>query len=176
MNPCCEHLFREAKREIEIRDKRIIELQSECTRLFEPTREFWNMENQTRIENLIKENELYTDKIFELEDKSSVLTVELEGYKAEFEKYLKAYHIEIETNRKLQAENERLQNYVITGYEQGVDELTKELNICNQILWEIVDAWYYEIAFGQKMYHIKTIITDKHYSYLRKFIGRKNER
>lgn len=78
MNTCCEHLFREAKREIEIRDKRIIELQLECTRLFEPTREFWNMENQTRIENLIKENELYTDKIFELEDKSSVLIEALE--------------------------------------------------------------------------------------------------
>lgn len=38
MNSCCEHLFREAKREIEIRDKRITE-------------------NQTRIENLIKVNE-----------------------------------------------------------------------------------------------------------------------
>jgi hypothetical protein len=71
MNPCCEHLFREAKREIEIRDKRIIELQNECTRLFEPTRSFWNMDTQTRIEALIKENELYTDKIFELEEKLS---------------------------------------------------------------------------------------------------------
>lgn len=91
MNPCCEHLFREAKREIEIRDKRIIELQSECTRLFEPTREFWNMENQTRIENLIKENETL-----------------------------------FETNKKLQAENERLQNYVITGYEEGIKELKAE--------------------------------------------------
>lgn len=101
MNPCCEHLFREAKREIEIRDKRIIELQSECTRLFEPTREFWNMENQTRIENLIKENEILFEK-----------TVELEGYKIEFEKYLKAYHFEIDTIRKLQAKNRKLKECV----------------------------------------------------------------
>jgi hypothetical protein len=78
MNPCCEHLFREAKRELEIRDKRIKELQDECTRLFEPTRTFWNMESQNRIESLIKENELCTDKIFELEDKSSVLVKALE--------------------------------------------------------------------------------------------------
>jgi uncharacterized protein YdcH (DUF465 family) len=91
MNPCCEHLFREAKREIEIRDKRIIELQSECTRLFEPTREFWNKENNKRIENLIKENEVLFKK-----------TVELE------------------------AEINRLQNYVISGYEQGIEELKKE--------------------------------------------------
>jgi hypothetical protein len=51
MNPCCEHLFREAKREIEIRDKRIKELQDECTRLFYPTREFWNQE---RVKPLIE--------------------------------------------------------------------------------------------------------------------------
>jgi hypothetical protein len=87
MNECCQHLFREAKREIEIRDKRIKELQDECTRLFEPTREFWNMENQTRIENLIKENKLYTDKIFELEAKSSVLIEALVNYLCEIEKY-----------------------------------------------------------------------------------------
>lgn len=62
-----------------------------------PTREFWNMENQTRIKNLIKENEVLFEK-----------TVALEGYKAEFEKYLKAYHFEIETIRKLQAENAKL--------------------------------------------------------------------
>lgn len=71
--------------------------QTVCTRLFEPTREFWNMENQTRIKNLIKENEVLFEK-----------TVALEGYKAEFEKYLKAYHFEIETIRKLQAENAKL--------------------------------------------------------------------
>lgn len=59
MNTCCMHLFREAKIEIEIRDKRITE-------------------NQTRIEELIKLNELYTDKIFELEDKSLVLIEALE--------------------------------------------------------------------------------------------------
>lgn len=44
MNECCQHLFKEAKRELEIRDKRIKELQDECTRLFDPTREFWNQE------------------------------------------------------------------------------------------------------------------------------------
>jgi len=44
MNKCCEHLYREALREIKIRDNRIKELQDECTRLFEPTREFWNKE------------------------------------------------------------------------------------------------------------------------------------
>jgi hypothetical protein len=50
MNECCQHLFREAKRELEIRDKRIKELQDECTRLFYPTREFWNQE---RVKPLI---------------------------------------------------------------------------------------------------------------------------
>lgn len=58
MNECCKHLFREAKKEIEIRDKRIKELQDECTRLFEPTREFWNKglqaENKKLREALIK--------------------------------------------------------------------------------------------------------------------------
>jgi len=44
MNPCCEHLYREALKEIKIRDNRIKELQDECTRLFEPTREYWNQE------------------------------------------------------------------------------------------------------------------------------------
>lgn len=110
MNSCCEHLFREAKREIEIRDKRIIHLQSECTRLFEPTREFWNMENQTRIENLIKENEVLFKNIVELE-----------------------------------AENQRLQNYVITGYEEVIEELKKENAELNQKLsniWKEAEEFY----------------------------------
>lgn len=44
MNECCQHLYKEAIRELQIRDKRIKELQDECTRLFDPTREFWNQE------------------------------------------------------------------------------------------------------------------------------------
>ena len=62
MNPCCEHLFREAKREIEIRDKRIKELQDECTRLFEPTREFWNKE---RASVLIEALEVISERTLE---------------------------------------------------------------------------------------------------------------
>lgn len=80
MNPCCEHLFREAKREIEIRDKRIIELQNECTRLFEPTRAFWNEENHKRIENLIKENEVLFEKTVELEAENAKLRECVEWY------------------------------------------------------------------------------------------------
>ena len=68
MNPCCEHLFREAKREIEIRDKRIKELQDECTRLFEPTREFWN---GTTLKNM---NEKYEKE----REKSKMLVEALE--------------------------------------------------------------------------------------------------
>jgi uncharacterized protein YukE len=68
MNPCCEHLFREAKREIEIRDKRIKELQDECTRLFEPTREFWN---GTALEKM-------NDKLEQERDRSEVLVEALE--------------------------------------------------------------------------------------------------
>lgn len=49
MNKCCEHLFREAKRELQIRDTRIAELQKECTRLFEPTREFWNSDTRSDL-------------------------------------------------------------------------------------------------------------------------------
>lgn len=154
---------------------------------------------------------------------------DLIGYKEEFEKYLKAYHVQIDTTMKLQtrieslvAENaklfeeakrelaykdkkiayleaecervyhpirefwnqekdeemkrlkeeiDRLKNYTVAGYQEGIEELKSELNVANQILWEIVDAWYEGNAFGQKMYHIGTIITDKHYSYLKKFIG-----
>lgn len=52
MNDCCQHLFREAKKELEIKDKRIAVLEAEATRLFEPTRKFWNERQGEKIEAL----------------------------------------------------------------------------------------------------------------------------
>jgi hypothetical protein len=49
MNECCRHLFREAKKELEIKDKRIAHLEAEVTRVFEPTREFWNNQRKQEI-------------------------------------------------------------------------------------------------------------------------------
>jgi hypothetical protein len=68
MNPCCEHLYREALKEIKIRDNRIKELQDECTRLFEPTREFWN---GTALKNL---NDKYERQV----ENSNILVEALE--------------------------------------------------------------------------------------------------
>jgi hypothetical protein len=69
MNDCCRHLFREAKKELEIRDKRITELQAECTRLFEPVREFWNVERISEVEKLKEELNLTNQILWEITDK-----------------------------------------------------------------------------------------------------------
>ena len=55
MNKCCEHLFREAKKELEIKDKRISFLESEITRVFDPIRQFWNNENKEKLDKAEEE-------------------------------------------------------------------------------------------------------------------------
>jgi hypothetical protein len=52
MNECCRHLFREAKKELEIKDRRISFLESEVTRVFEPTKDFWNKNKDQTIQQL----------------------------------------------------------------------------------------------------------------------------
>ena len=47
-----ENLFKEAKRELARKDREIAYLKSECERLYEPTKTFWNMENQSKIDLL----------------------------------------------------------------------------------------------------------------------------
>ena len=44
-----EYLIKEAKKELSEKDKTIAHLSSECTRLFEPTRKFWNGEKDKAI-------------------------------------------------------------------------------------------------------------------------------
>ncbi len=60
MNDCCAHLFREAKKELEIKDKRIAFLESEVTRVFEPTRKFWNEELETKLAIAVEALEFYS--------------------------------------------------------------------------------------------------------------------
>ncbi len=69
MNDFCRHLFREAKKELEIRDRRIAELQTECTRLFEPVREFWNAERISEVEKLKEELNLTNQILWEITDR-----------------------------------------------------------------------------------------------------------
>ena len=42
-------LIEEAKKELSTKDKRIAYLESECSRLFEPTKKFWNDENEKKL-------------------------------------------------------------------------------------------------------------------------------
>lgn len=51
MNACCEHLIKRGKEELAAKDKRIAFLESECTRLFDPTRELWNQERQSELQS-----------------------------------------------------------------------------------------------------------------------------
>lgn len=44
-----ENLIKEAKKELSEKDKTIAHLSSECTRLFDPTRKFWNDEKDKAI-------------------------------------------------------------------------------------------------------------------------------
>jgi hypothetical protein len=44
-----DHLVKEAKRELKLKDKRIAHLESEVSRLFEPTRAFWNSKQEEII-------------------------------------------------------------------------------------------------------------------------------
>lgn len=44
-----ENLIKEAKKELSEKDKTIAHLSSECTRLFDPTRKFWNGEKDKTI-------------------------------------------------------------------------------------------------------------------------------
>jgi len=63
MNDCCKHLHREAIKELGFKDKRIIELEKEVTRLFEPTRELWNNETREELAKLKEENEMMRIKM-----------------------------------------------------------------------------------------------------------------
>jgi hypothetical protein len=58
MNECCKHLFREAVKELELKDKRISHLESEVTRLFDPIRQYWNEETQQEIQKLKADREV----------------------------------------------------------------------------------------------------------------------
>lgn len=42
-------LFKSAKSELAIKDKRIAFLETECTRLYEPTRKFWNDDLEKKL-------------------------------------------------------------------------------------------------------------------------------
>lgn len=52
MKDCCQHLINEARKELKRKDERIAFLESECTRLFDPVREFWNMERREEVRAL----------------------------------------------------------------------------------------------------------------------------
>ncbi len=67
MNECCAHLHREAIKELGFKDRRIIELEKEVTRLFEPTREFWNNETRDEVARLQAENEMMRTERIELD-------------------------------------------------------------------------------------------------------------
>jgi len=83
MNECCQHLFREAKREIEIRDKRIKELQDECTRLFDPTREFWNKERASILVYALVEIENKLQANTSVDDIHEIINLSLQKYRGE---------------------------------------------------------------------------------------------
>lgn len=55
MNPCCEHLLKRGREELAAKDKRIAFLESECTRLFEPTKEFWNKTEKSQLIEEVRE-------------------------------------------------------------------------------------------------------------------------
>jgi hypothetical protein len=128
-----------------------------------------------RIESLVAENaKLFEDAKRELaykDKKIAYLEAECERVYHPIREFWNQE--KDEEMKRLKEEIDRLKNYTVAGYQEGIEELKSELNVANQILWEIVDAWYEGNAFGQKMYHIGTIITNKHYSYLKKFIGRR---
>ncbi len=117
MNTCCTHLFREAKREIEIRDKRIIELQSECAQFRDEIAKSkqgpMNNVDKEAFDKYVKENqsiyfgvpswEINTDRtvwlaaceykqkyINELESENAKLNLEIEKFKG----YLEAWRID----------------------------------------------------------------------------------
>lgn len=51
-----DRLIKEARSELERKDKRILELEKECTRLFDPTRKFWDEDYRESLVKLQAEN------------------------------------------------------------------------------------------------------------------------
>ena len=51
-----DKLFKEAKRELAYKDKKIAFLEAECERIYHPIREFWNMEKDEEMKKLRAEN------------------------------------------------------------------------------------------------------------------------
>lgn len=62
MNDCCNKIVIEARKELKRKDDRIQHLESEITRLFDPVREFWNIERREQIQAMAEALKFYANR------------------------------------------------------------------------------------------------------------------
>lgn len=62
-------VFKDAKIEMEYRDKKITYLEAECERVYHPIREFWNQEKDEEMKRLKAENDKLKEEVADLKQK-----------------------------------------------------------------------------------------------------------